>query len=638
MGWRAFVFRAGYELRKRSGLLQKDFPVQVPNQQWISLADWKLLPGKFFFESRESLRQAGNSIFLNDQTRESLAVENELIAGGQIRFFNGGFRNLGKDYDWLTNPDTGYRYSPKQHWTQISELDPHIGDIKFVWEKSRFSYLYPVIRHDFHSHADHSAFVLHEIEDWIDKNPLNCGPNYVCSQEISLRLLNWTFALHYYKHAPLLTEPLFQKIIRSMYWQARHVAANINFSRIAVRNNHAITECLGLYLVGMLYPFFKQSQEWCENGKRWLTEEGLYQIYEDGSYLQFSMNYHRVAMQLFTWAFVLAERNGDQFEQKLYGRVQKSLDFLHQHQDSTTGHLPNYGANDGALFFRLNSCQYRDFRPQLSALHCFFHRKPLYGAQLPENAPWHEDVFWYGIDVKPEPEIQNPEFRIPYSFPSGGFYILRDTEKFAFIRCGNHPDRPSQADNQHLDLWAGGLNLMRDAGSYKYNADAATLRYFTGTGSHNTLQISDFDQMQKGGRFIWYQWSQAVGAQVNEDENSIFFEGKTHVFKHVHKQIFHTRQVRQFKNEQRWEINDRLDLPSAITAKTLPVYQRWHPHPEFLAQGWRISCTDLAGQPLPLQTRNGWHSSFYGVKEPCEEWFFENQRGEFQTVVWKDRF
>ncbi len=36
--------------------------------------------------------------------------------------------------------------------------------------------------------------------------------------------------------------------------------------------------------------------------------------------------------------------------------------------NDSNGWLPNYGANDGALFFRLNECHYRDYRPQLQAL------------------------------------------------------------------------------------------------------------------------------------------------------------------------------------------------------------------------------------------------------------------------------
>ena len=29
------------------------------------------------------------------------------------------------------------------------------------------------------------------------------------------------------------------------------------------------------------------------------------------------------------------------------------------------GRLPNYGANDGALFFKLNDAEYSDYRPSL---------------------------------------------------------------------------------------------------------------------------------------------------------------------------------------------------------------------------------------------------------------------------------
>ena len=37
-----------------------------------------------------------------------------------------------------------------------------------------------------------------EIEDWILKNPINKGPNYKCSQEITIRIFNWLFVLNYY--------------------------------------------------------------------------------------------------------------------------------------------------------------------------------------------------------------------------------------------------------------------------------------------------------------------------------------------------------------------------------------------------------------------------------------------------------
>jgi len=629
MGWRAFRFRAGYELRKRTGLLRRQFPVAATGTPSLTLADWQRTGGTFFFGSRKDLSPP---FPLPADARRELRTEVERIKSGQLLFFNTFYLPLGPAYDWQTNPDSGFRYDAGRHWTAIRDLDPANGDIKYVWEKSRFTFLYPLLRYDLFTGEDQSAFVFAQITDWIKSNPLNCGPNYVCSQEISLRLLNWTFALYYYKDSPALTETVFAPIIESLYWQARHVAANIRFSRLTVRNNHAVTECLCLYVVGLLYPSFPESPAWRASGKRWVEEEGLYQVYPDGSYLQFSTNYHRVVVQLFTWAFRLAEVNGDRFAEPLYDRLRRSLDLLYQLQDLSTGHLPNYGANDGALFFRLDGCAYRDFRPQLNALHAVLHGRPLYGP-----GPWQEDRFWLGLKGEKAGEPETPAApQASKSYGHGGFYVLRDPEKFAFIRCGNHPDRPSQADNLHLDLWLNGLNLLRDAGSYKYNTTPDLLQFFMGTASHNTVQLGDHDQMQKGGRFIWYHWSRAVEASVAEDDEWITFRGKAHVYRHLHPAIFHTRQVRQHKAQFRWEIEDWLDVPDTPALAALPRKQLWHPHPQFTGLGFCLEARDAAGNALPVQTREGWYSPGYGVKEPAEQWSFAQPGNYFRTTIRRD--
>ena len=128
-------------------------------------------------------------------------------------------------------------------------------------------------------------------------------------------------------NSSFLTEDIFDKIQFAIYWQMDHVYKNINFSRIAVRNNHAITETLALYLVGLLYPQFPGAEKWKQKGKDWFEEEIAYQVYEDGTFLQFSMNYHRVVIQLLTWAIVLAEKNNESFSPVVYERAKKSLNF-----------------------------------------------------------------------------------------------------------------------------------------------------------------------------------------------------------------------------------------------------------------------------------------------------------------------
>src|SRR5690606_17983117 len=302
----------------------------------------------------------------------------ERILNGNFPFFSSSWIHLGLDYDWITNPTNGFKYDINKHWSKIPDLSKEAGDIKFVWEKSRFSYLLTLLRYDFYANIDLSQFVFKEIESWIDANPINQGPNWICSQEISLRILNWCFALQYYKNSEHLTDALWRKIQNVIYYSLHHVYHHIDFSRIAVRNNHAITETLFLTLSNVLFPFVPETNKWSNDGKKWFEEEIDYQIYKDGTFLQFSMNYHRVVVQLLSLGTALFEKNNLYFSDVVYTKAYKSVNFLYQCMQDENGWLPNYGSNDGALFFPLTDNDYRDYRPQLNTLHKILTGKNLF--------------------------------------------------------------------------------------------------------------------------------------------------------------------------------------------------------------------------------------------------------------------
>lgn len=588
MGLRYVIFRTLFALRARTGLLKRRFPRAPVPVSFVSLAEWRENARPFFFKNREEL-------VIPKIQHADLAERFEDYRKSIFSFFNGSKISLGHRYDWVTNPDSGFRYDPNKHWTEIPDYDAAAGDIKFVWEKSRFSFLGDLMRYDYHFGKDCAADVLGEITSWINANPINCGPNYKCSQEISLRTLNWIFALYYYQSSPVLTETLFAKILHVIYWQMKHVWANIRFSRISVRNNHALTETLTLYLVGMLFPEFPESQRWKIHGKKWFEEEIAYQVYEDGTFLQFSMNYHRVVVQLLTWALRLAEVNGETLAPVVKQRAEGSLHFLFACMNAADGRLPNYGANDGALFFRLSSTDFRDFRPQLEAL------AQVLGTSLEGAEGFGEDAKWYGLAGNFR---KIPVKRGLLSFPKGGYYLIRETETLTFLRCGNHRDRPGQADNLHLDIWHRGENILPDGGSYKYNTDPETLRYFMGTASHNTVQLGGADQMRKGRRFIWYYWTQLAETPVLREEADRFvFTGAIRAFQHVKKGIVHRRTVTKKKGETVWEVEDEMmNAPPEV-----PLHQLWH-----LNSGNRLEILPQ-NQSLKSEETTCAISDYYGV-------------------------
>ena len=593
-GWRYVSFRVPYELKRKTGRLKKDYPTMLSLRDDISLDVWRRDASPFFFHDRGTVkvRKMRNNRLNEDVSR---------LMKGEILFFSAQWLQLGKDYDWVTNPLTGYRYDSQAHWTAINDMDPNAGDIKFVWEKSRFSYLYTVIRNDFHNDEDHSEFVFNEMIDWIEKNPLNCGPNYKCSQETSIRLLNWIFTLYFYRYSESLTGDIFQTILSSVYWQARHVRSNINFSRIAVRNNHAITETLTLYIVGLLFPWFPEADEWKKNGKKWFEQEIEFQIQEDGTFIQDSMNYHRVVIQLLTWAIALAHLNGEHFRECIYKRAYHSTDFLFQCQEPSNGWLPNYGANDGALFFPLSDFDYRDYRPQLDALYKLLTDKSLYNVE-------YEDSQWICGNVKNLNSKFNPIVKQHglVAFKDSGYYLIREENTLTFIRCGLFKKNGS-TDQLHVDVWYRGENVIMDGGSFLYNTEEKWKRFFMGTESHNTVMLGDYDQMMKGPRFTWFYKPQLMDARVSENEEYYEFEGCMKCFSFLDSNIVHHRRVRKYKSKPQWEVWDEIEHKPT----SLKLRQLWHIPADNTSVVFDSDASRI--------TKDAWVSNYYGVKEKCSQ-------------------
>src|SRR5439155_3154755 len=90
------------------------------------------------------------------------------------------------------------------------------------------------------------------------------------------------------------------------------------------------------------------------------------QIYDDGAYVQHSLNYHRLIPQAYVWALRLGDLNGRPFSEELRDRFGRAVRFLYELTDLPSGKGPNYGANDGAVLWNLDSCSFEDHRPTLA--------------------------------------------------------------------------------------------------------------------------------------------------------------------------------------------------------------------------------------------------------------------------------
>jgi len=332
--------------------------------------------------------------------------------------------------------------------------------------------------------------------DWCTNNQPYYGPNWKCGQEASIRVMNLAVAAIVLGQTRSATEGLNSLITVHL----QRISPTLQYA-IAQDNNHGTSEAAALFIGGSWLESqgIAPGKNWARVGRYWLENRVARLIGADGSFSQYSLNYHRVLLDTLStaelWRLQLAlPRFSDDWEQK----ARAAVGWLFSMIDASTGDGPNVGANDGARLLQLTDTTYRDYRPSVQLAMALFCDERAYA----EDKGCNDLLCWLGV---PFPEkISSP----PGNFcaDDGGFAVIRRGSTMAMLRYPRFRFRPSQADALHVDLWVGGENLLRDAGSFSYSAEPTWISYFGGTASHNTVQFDGRDQMPRLSRFLFGDW------------------------------------------------------------------------------------------------------------------------------------
>jgi hypothetical protein len=435
---------------------------------------------------------------------------------------------------------------------------PAYGDLKFILEPSRFLFVYPLVRAYALTGDDRFPRAFwNSMEDWMRQSSPMTGPLWICGQECALRILALSFALYAFINSESTTDERVESLTSMVAAHAWRTAQTLGYAR-SQRNNHLISEAVGLWTAGTLYPELREAPVWRNLGAHLLREAALDQITPHGVSQQHSFNYQRMILHLLLWTLRLAEIHDAPLHEDIRGRTRAAFDFIRTWVDSSSGLVPNYGSDDGSLVLPLALAQYRDFRPLLQM------GAALLGRPALKAGVWDEAALWLGV----KPTIPNadaakkndtgPLSSIDPASADAGYFRLGDRNSWAMIRAGRYKRRPFQADQLHVDLWWKGFNLARDPGTYLYNGPAPWNNAFAGTAAHNTVVIDGEDQMRRVGRFLWTDWAQASG-RVSTSPGSVSsdrFEGEHDGYKRFG--VTHRRTV-QWLADAGWFIVDKLE-------------------------------------------------------------------------------
>ncbi len=512
MGFDWFVFRVKYELLKKINYFDK---VNDKILQKVSSCD----NSKFFYE------QVGlvNKDFIGDS---SFVEKADNARKGKVFAFSNEYFNYSEDgaINWQMNPISKVKVDSNLSWNRLPDFGEY-GDIKLIWEASRFPQVYYFVNaFSMTKDEKYSNTCVSQIIDWIDKNPYPQGVNYKCGQEISFRVFAWIIALEYFKD--FVNKEDEQKIVQNIYSSLLRIDANIDYAAKSVKNNHSISEAAGLFVGGLLFPQFKESKYFVDKGLKYLLKETSYQVYSDGSYIQHSLTYQRLALDVLSFVMIVAKKLNYELPKEIRQRHQKMIEFLYSFVQEN-GWLPNYGSNDGANLFPLTGDDYRDFRSSLNLASVVNGGYSLFEGHK-------KLVEFFSLEDKGLKEVEKK-----IEFKDGGYYILKNKNLFSFIRCHSYKDRPASNDMFHLDIWSGGKNIFCDVGSYSYNTDKKFKNNFIGVVGHNTVMINDSNQMAQVLNFGYSNWTKAkcIGFSKNH------FVGENYAYKKEF-EIVHQRDLK----------------------------------------------------------------------------------------------
>ncbi|RPI88588.1 MAG: hypothetical protein EHM41_00765 [Chloroflexi bacterium] len=511
LGVQSAAWFALYQLGKRSGHYERDSRSRLSRNPLpddvYSLAPLIDLPSK---EALEAV--------LGDEGRATVLTGAEEIISGKVRLFGSKPVSLflsapGSDLHW-TKAEGSFQELPKgNNWKLLQELDLPVDatDVKFFWEPARFSWSADLFRAYLLTGAERfpEAFWMY-FEEFEQANPPEYGLNWSSAQEVALRAVMFVLAAQVFIGSNHSTPERLLRLGKMVEASAMRIPPTIVYAR-AQRNNHLLSEALGLYVCGTALSAHPKAEDWRDKGWSILERTFCDQISREGVYIQQSTNYHRLMLQLALLVNAVGSREGRYFGEETRERLAIATQWLLGLVEPESGRVPNLGPNDGAYIFPDALQSFGDYRPVVQTAAAEFL------GYLPfPSGPWDEMLLWLGGRQR-HVRVEDPQ-RSRENSPNltsidvvDSTTVLRSPEacSWAYLRAARFNSRPGHADQLHLDLWWRGLNLTLDAGTFLYNGQAPWDNSLSRTRVHNTVTVDGLDQMTHAGRFLWLDWAQA---------------------------------------------------------------------------------------------------------------------------------
>src|SRR6266542_6270178 len=196
------------------------------------------------------------------QWRDRLVAQAEQVARHRLSFFDLVDRDLGDPIDWNRDHGSG-RKAPLRFAPLVDYRDYRVtGDAKVVWEPNRHHHLV-VLGRAYRATGDvrYASAAVEQLESWLEQCPFGRGMNWRSPLELSIRLINWVWAVDLIRESELFAGEFRKRLLHAAYLHIWEIARK--YSKGSSANNHLIGEAAGVFIATSYFRELAAPPQWC---------------------------------------------------------------------------------------------------------------------------------------------------------------------------------------------------------------------------------------------------------------------------------------------------------------------------------------------------------------------------------------
>jgi hypothetical protein len=530
--------------------------------------------------------------------------------------------------DWYLDPIKGLRFPRGLRIADfnLETMRPGLADIKLPWELGRCQH-WPVLGQAFQLTGDprFAHEIAHQLEDFLEANPVGAAVNWSCTMDVALRAANWALALDQIASAPL-PDSFWPVAYEALFDHGVFITRHLE-NAYEVTSNHFLSNVVGLFYVAAAFEDLPLGASWDAQCRGWLTRELDVQVLADGTDYESSVPYHRLVTELFLGAARLAEHRGAPFAAVLLERIGTMVEFLAS-AIRPDGLMPQVGdADDGRLhvFTEYGTWNPQDASHLFGPAACMFNRGD-WLALGGSSGAW--ESLWWGLDPSRVDRAAVPGAAPLRHFPNAGITVMRHDRDYLLVTngavgtagFGNHKHNDLLGFEFHVD----GAPLVVDAGSYVYTSDPDARNLFRSTSWHNTVMVDRQEQNEFKPEWLFRMFERATPEhlEVADRGDTLHYRGRHNGYRRLPAPVTHERAFTWQLASRALEIADLFEGDGRHSIA-------WHFHfaPGVVVVLAGAGAIDLQTptvwlrmtHPPDLEARavEAWYSPSYGVRVPC---------------------